>query len=76
MKKYPYIVAWGQLMGSFGYYIVNECRKAEIANAPEDAYSFSEHKNEWSKYTTAPAEVKRELDAYKSGEKGGIISHY
>lgn len=36
-KKYPYIVAWGKMMGSMNYYIEDMLRQAERDGAPEDA---------------------------------------
>ena len=36
-EKYPYIVKWGQMMGSYDYYIDNQCSKADSENAPGNA---------------------------------------
>lgn len=36
-KKFPYIVAWGHMMGSMDYYIDNQLLSAEASGAPEDA---------------------------------------
>lgn len=36
-KKYPYIVAWGKMIGSMDYYINDMVRQAEKDGAPEDA---------------------------------------
>lgn len=35
--KYPYIVAWGHMMGSFDYYINDECERANADGAPSTA---------------------------------------
>jgi hypothetical protein len=36
-SKYQAIRLWGQMLGSFPYYIEREQREAEAANAPLDA---------------------------------------
>lgn len=38
--KYPYLVMWGQMMGSFSEYIERELQKAERLKAPEDVIYF------------------------------------
>jgi hypothetical protein len=37
---YKHIAAWGQMMGSYQYYITGEQEKAAAANAPLDAIYF------------------------------------
>lgn len=36
-EKYPWIVKWGRLLGSFAYYIDNQVHKAEADGAPTTA---------------------------------------
>jgi hypothetical protein len=36
-SKYPYIVRWGRMMGSYDYYIDNQCAQAEEDKAPTNA---------------------------------------
>jgi hypothetical protein len=35
--EYPYIYAWGRLMGSFNYYIERQMNDAKIDKAPSNA---------------------------------------
>lgn len=37
VKKYPYVYAWGRLMGSFHYYIEQQLEAAVKDKAPENA---------------------------------------
>jgi hypothetical protein len=42
-KKYPYIVAWGKMLGSFESYIEDHLITAELEQAPATAiYSMAE----------------------------------
>jgi len=37
MNDYPYVIAWGKMMRSEGYYIENQLRKAREDGAPVTA---------------------------------------
>lgn len=50
MHKYPYIRAWGQIMGSHAYYINDRIEDAQLDGAPENAVYLCSHK-----YTTLPS---------------------
>ena len=47
-EKYPFIVKWGQMMGSFPYYINNQLELAEETRAPENATFYDEGNNVWN----------------------------
>lgn len=36
-NRYPFIVRWGQLLGSYPYYVDQQCDEAAADNAPENA---------------------------------------
>lgn len=36
-RQFPFIAKWGQIMGSYDYYIDNQCRLAKEDNAPANA---------------------------------------
>ena len=46
-KKYPYIVAWGWMLGSKSYFVDDECWRAEQDGAPTDAVYKSHSTGEW-----------------------------
>lgn len=71
-KKYPYIVAWGQLLGSYGYYIEKQCRTAEKDNAPSDSI-FRNDDGTWRILSECKKETQDEVEQYKLGHKGGVI---
>lgn len=73
MQKYPYIVAWGKMMGSFRYYIINQCWKANDENAPVDSCYFSSTDNKWSCLSKMREELQKELEEYKNGIRGGLL---
>lgn len=76
LKVYPYIVAWGQSLGSFGYYIEMQVSKAIEDKAPEDAIYFDEHLG-WHTVSGSPRKgLKEELDRYIKGEAGGLIPYW
>lgn len=56
--KYPYIVAWGQMMNSFGDYIEGQLIQAEADNAPTDAI-YKRADGSWS---VATDEIKKRLE--------------
>jgi hypothetical protein len=72
-EKYPYIVAWGMMMQSYGYYIAGELQAAEKTHAPSDAIYMNHEKDSWS---TPHNDLKKELDAYLNGTKGGVIINW
>ena len=41
-NSYPFIRAYGQIMGSYSYYIEDQLRKAKEDNAPADAWSYED----------------------------------
>jgi hypothetical protein len=48
-KKYPYLVAWCRMMGSYDYYIQDQLQKAEETNAPHDC--IYERDGVWKRYS-------------------------
>lgn len=77
MKEYPYIVAWGQMMGSYRYYVVNQVRQAKEDNAPPRAvYKNKDHaesKTGWVTIDECCKPTQYEIDAYIKGHKGGAL---
>jgi hypothetical protein len=74
-KKYPYIVVWGQLLGSYGNYIYRECERAEKTNAPKTAIYYKD--GEWSTFSEIKnEEVKSQMNAILTGGQGGIITNF
>ncbi len=69
-KKYPYIVAWGQLMGSYGYYIQDQCEKAEEDKAVFTACYYNSTDNRWVLLENLREGLKNELEDYKNGIRG------
>lgn len=63
-KKYPYIVAWGQLLGSHGYYIEEQCRTAEKENASKDA-TFRNDDGTWKVLSECREDTQKELEQHK-----------
>ena len=55
---YPYIAAWGHLMGSFAYYIKDETQRAIESQAPRSAIfrQFPTSGGEWDGTSWAVAE--------------------
>lgn len=67
---YIYIRAWGQMMGSFPYYIENQVSLARHAGAPENAI-YQNMVGEWVTYDEitnedAKAQVDRIIAAWGS----------
>ncbi len=60
-------------MGSHGYYIENQCNRALQDKAPDDACCYSDKDNKWSCYSEMDKSLQYTLDAYKDGQKGGVI---
>lgn len=73
LKVYPYIVAWGQSLRSFGYYIEDQVSKAIIDEAPKDAIYYNDSTEKWE---VVPEHHKADLDRYINGEAGGLIPHW
>lgn len=71
--KYPYIVAWGKKLGSFGYYIENQCRQAEIDKAPAKSVYYSSSDKRWITIDECHTATISEIEEYIKGNKGGII---
>lgn len=46
-SKYPAIVAWGQQLGSYAYYVDQECLQAAADGAPVDAIYKDSDSGEW-----------------------------
>ena len=73
MQKYPYIVAWGKMMGSFRYYIVDQCWKADDQKVREDACYWSDTDTKWKYLSDMREELQKELEEYKNGVRGGML---
>jgi hypothetical protein len=73
-SKYPYIVAWGQKLGSFRYYVDIQCNKANQDNAPEDAIYYSDTDKRWHRKSECREELQKELDEYVTGKRGGVLA--
>jgi len=69
-KKYPYVYAWGKLMGSYNYYIENQMELAEKENAPKNA-TFRKDNGGWNTTTHLQPHTIAELNEYIAGTKGG-----
>lgn len=54
---YPYIRAWGKMMGSFKPYIDEQIAAAREANAPLDAVYFNG--NNWVRFTDVQSDETR-----------------
>lgn len=67
-SKYPLIEAWGLMMGSYRYYREGEIAKAVAEKAPKDAI-YRQQDGTWA---VADERIKRELQPYLDGTKGGI----
>ncbi len=66
-KPYHYIVAWGLVMHSFGYYVSEQIVKARTQNAPEDAIYFSTESMRWVTFTDIKQRAARaQVDSYIS----------
>lgn len=65
-ERYDYIVAWGLVMMSLGYYVHAEVAKAQREGAPSDAYHFDEEKG-WLTFDSIENDVvRRQMEAYVS----------
>lgn len=73
---HPYIVAWGQLMGSYGYYIERQVMQARVDGAPKNATFYSDSDKAWRTTDGMRTDLKWELDQYLAGTKGGVIVHW
>lgn len=73
-KKYPYVVAWGQLLGSRGYSIERHCREAEKDGMGQDAV-YKNGDGSWRVLSELKDESQEELEQYVAGHKGGEIIH-
>lgn len=76
ISKYPYIVAWGQKLGSFGYYIEQQVSLAESTDAPQDACFYNAETDTWRCYSHMRDDLKAELDSYVAGKLGGVIINW
>lgn len=66
IDNYPYILAWGQHMGSHGHYIKEQVKLAIEDKAPKDAI-YKRDDGTWA--TLADPITKSELDAYLNGTR-------
>jgi hypothetical protein len=76
VKKYKYIVAWSQMMGSFGYYIDEQLEQAQRDKAPVNAIYYSTTEKQWQTTDNLPKSKIEELDEYIAGTKGGVIINW
>ena len=49
--EYPYIWAWGRLLGSFKPYIKGQVANAKADNAPADAIYWDEGQRRWHRWS-------------------------
>lgn len=56
--EYPYIYAWGRLMGSFNYYIEGQMNDAKIDKAPSNA--IYKNAQGWVTFDTISASTNQE----------------
>ena len=65
-RDYPYIRAWGQMMGSMSYYINDQVELARRDGAPQMA-TYKSSNGRWQTYNDIQSEnTKRRIDAYIS----------
>jgi len=61
--EYPYIVKWGRMLHSFGYFIESEIEKARRVNAPVTAvYQASD--GTWITMEDLPDEIRQRVHSY------------
>lgn len=61
--KFPYILAWGRMLGSRDYYIANELIEAQQDNAPKDAL-YQREDSTWSRAENLAADALEMLEPY------------
>jgi hypothetical protein len=59
---YNYITAWGRMMGSYDYYILQQIEKAKQDNAPSDACYFNDFEQKWVCYSDINSKIQMKLD--------------
>lgn len=47
VNKYPYIVRWCRIMGSYEYYLMSQLEKAETTKAPTNATYYCDTLKKW-----------------------------
>ena len=63
MEKYPFIRAWGKMLGSFDYYIEMQKKDAAEDGAPADA-CYKDSNGSWRRYTELAEQVQKEVERY------------
>ena len=58
--RYPYIAAWGSLVGNHHFYWVHQRARAEAEGAPHDAV-FARQDGRWVTLQQCPARQRRYL---------------
>lgn len=77
-KPYDYIRAWGQILGSYPYYVSGEIEKARKDNAPYDAvYNGHDAIGSWHTFESIKSDqtkerVQRLVDTYRT-KRGEIV---
>lgn len=56
---YPYIRAWGQLLGSYEYFIEAQIERAQEDNAPDDAV-YVDQEGRWHRFAHVTNEETRQ----------------
>jgi hypothetical protein len=59
---YNYITAWGRMMGSYDYYILQQIEKAKQDNAPSNACYFNDFEQKWVCYSDINSKIQMKLD--------------
>lgn len=65
LAKYPYIVAWGKILGSNSWFVEEQCRKADKENAPTDATHQKFDSDGWSRIGELSADMQAQLKNLK-----------
>lgn len=59
-SKYPYIVAWGKILGSNQHYIEQQCIRADEENASQESVHIKD--NKWVLISELPVGLQQELN--------------
>jgi hypothetical protein len=66
-SQYPYIYAWGYMLGSSNYYIANQCTEAKFNNVSSEACYYNTSEARWVLKSELRPALQEELEGFKYG---------